>query len=86
MQLQAWMKSWPILCRQLFKPGIEFAEQAFFTENICSIAPGNPQGIAAPLAPLLRRAADLGQISASVYRGAWVDVGTPARLAALNAV
>ncbi len=60
-------------------------KQAFFTENICSIAPGNPQGIAAPLAPLLRRAADLGQISASVYRGAWVDVGTPERLAALNA-
>lgn len=59
-------------------------KQAFFTANICSIAPGNPQGIAAPLAPLLRRAADLGQISASVYTGTWVDVGTPERLAAIN--
>ena len=59
-------------------------KQAFFSGNICSIAPGNPQGIAAPLAPLLRRAADLGQISASVYDGTWVDVGTPVRLAALN--
>lgn len=59
-------------------------KQAFFSANICSIAPGNPQGIAAPLAPLLRRAADLGQISASVYSGTWVDVGTPERLAALN--
>ena len=65
---------------------IALYKKAFFAQPACAIPAGNPQGLAAPLAPLLRRAADLGQISASVYRGAWVDVGTPARLAALNAV
>jgi len=38
-----------------------------------------------PLAPLLRKAADAGRIGASVYEGSWEDVGTPERLAALNA-
>jgi len=38
-----------------------------------------------PLAPLLREAADAGRIGASVYAGAWEDVGTAERLAALNA-
>ena len=65
---------------------IALYKKAFFAQPACAIPAGNSQGLAAPLAPLLRRAADLGQISASVYRGAWVDVGTPARLAALNAV
>ena len=64
---------------------IALYKKAFFAQPTCAIPLGNPQGLAAPLAPLLRRAAGLGQISASVYRGAWVDVGTPARLAALNA-
>lgn len=45
---------------------------------------GNPQGLAAPLAPLLRAAMDRQQISAELYQGAWTDVGTPARLAELN--
>ena len=47
--------------------------------------PGNPQGTAAPLAPLLRAAMDAGQVSAELYAGAWTDVGTPERLAELNA-
>lgn len=51
----------------------------------CDILPGNPQGTAAPLAPLLRRAMDAGRVSAELYRGAWTDVGTPERLAQLNA-
>jgi len=38
-----------------------------------------------PLAPLLRSAADLGQISGEHYQGEWHDIGTPERLAALNA-
>jgi MurNAc alpha-1-phosphate uridylyltransferase len=46
---------------------------------------GNPQGIKAPLAPLLRAAMDNGQVSAEIYTGAWTDVGTPGRLAQLNA-
>ena len=45
---------------------------------------GNPGGIKAPLAPLLRRAMDAGRVSASLYTGRWTDVGTPERLAELN--
>lgn len=51
----------------------------------CDIQAGNPHGIAAPLAPLLRRAMDAGRVGASLYHGAWTDVGTPERLAQLNA-
>ena len=35
--------------------------------------------------PLLREAADAAQLGGSVYAGRWRDVGTPARLAELNA-
>lgn len=52
----------------------------------CDIAPGNPEGVAAPLAALLRKAMDAGRCGASLYTGRWTDVGTPERLAALNAV
>lgn len=45
---------------------------------------GNPQGIKAPLAPLLRQAMDNQKVTAELYTGAWTDVGTPARLAELN--
>ncbi len=37
-----------------------------------------------PLAPLLRRAMAEGRVSGEHHRGQWVDVGTPARLAALD--
>ena len=50
-----------------------------------SLPAGNPQGIKAPLAPLLRAAMDNGQVSAEIYTGLWADVGTPQRLAQLNA-
>ena len=33
-----------------------------------------------PLAPLLRRAMDMGQVSGELYNGLWVDVGTRERL------
>ena len=49
-----------------------------------SLSFGNQQGLATPLAPLLRAAMDKQQISAELYPGAWTDVGTPARLAELN--
>ena len=55
-----------------------------FNAPWCDIAPGNPQGVAAPLAPLLRRAMDAGRVSAELYLGEWTDVGTPERLAQLN--
>lgn len=50
----------------------------------CEIVPGNPQGTAEPLAPLLRRAMDAGLVSAELYNGPWVDVGTPERLKELG--
>lgn len=56
-----------------------------FRAPYCEIAPGNPQGQAAPLAALLRKAMDAGRCGASLYTGRWTDVGTPERLAALNA-
>lgn len=45
---------------------------------------GNPKGVVAPLAPLLRRAIAAGRVSASLYANGWTDVGTPERLQGLN--
>lgn len=39
-----------------------------------------------PLAPLLKRAMALGQVSGELHHGVWSDVGTPERLAALQSV
>jgi MurNAc alpha-1-phosphate uridylyltransferase len=58
--------------------------RALFESPYCSIPAGNPAGIKAPLAPLLRAAMDNGQITAELYTGPWTDVGTPERLAQLN--
>jgi len=46
-----------------------------------ALAPGQP----ARLAPLLRQAIGAGRAIGSHYNGRWVDVGTPARLAELDA-
>ncbi len=46
-----------------------------------TVAPGE----SAALAPLLREYAARGQVGGEVYRGDWTDVGTPERLAQLNA-
>ncbi|MBU1224043.1 MAG: nucleotidyltransferase family protein [Gammaproteobacteria bacterium] len=43
-----------------------------------------PAGDKAPLAPLLRQAIDAGRASGEHFGGRWVDVGTPARLGALD--
>ena len=64
---------------------IALYRRALFEPPWCSVAPGNPQGQPAPLAPLLRRAIAAGQVSGQLYTGEWADVGTPQRLAALNA-
>lgn len=37
-----------------------------------------------PLAPLLREAAEVGQLTGSLYEGCWEDVGTEERLNKLN--
>lgn len=57
---------------------------ALFAPPYCAITAGNPQGQRAPLAPILRLAIDQGLVSGELYTGAWVDVGTPERLARLN--
>jgi MurNAc alpha-1-phosphate uridylyltransferase len=50
-----------------------------------SLFAGIAPGARAQLAPLLRRAADAGRVGGERFGGRWVDVGTPERLAALDA-
>ena len=64
---------------------IALYKRAFFEAAWCPIPAGNPEGVKAPLAAMLRAAMDQGLVSASLYEGLWVDVGTPERLAQLNA-
>lgn len=56
-----------------------------FTSPWCELPAGNPQGLRLALAPVLRKAMAQGRVSAQMYEGRWTDVGTPERLAALNA-
>lgn len=44
-----------------------------------------PRGRPAKLAPLLRAAMALGKVSGELHCGRWIDVGTPQRLAELDA-
>ena len=59
---------------------IALYRRAFFD----SLPFGNPAGVKAPLATLLRQAIDNGLVSAEIHTGPWTDVGTPERLAQLN--
>ena len=66
-------------------PRYTFSTIALYRKSFFDALPfGNPDGIKAPLAPMLRAAMDNQQVSAELYTGAWTDVGTPERLAALN--
>lgn len=65
---------------------IALLKRSLFEAPWCDLPPGNPAGLPAALGPLLFKAAALGRVSASIYTGAWTDVGTPERLAALNKV
>ena len=65
--------------------GIGLYRRALFEAPWCDIPPGNPQGVSAPLAPLLRRAIAAGRVGATLYTGTWSDVGTPERLEAARA-
>ena len=58
--------------------------RALFAPPYCDIPAGNPGGVKAPLAPILRAAMENDRVSAELYPGAWTDVGTPERLAQLN--
>ena len=64
---------------------IALYKRAFFEAAWCDIPVGNPTGVKAPLAAMLRAAMDNGMVSASLYTDGWTDVGTPERLAQLNA-
>ena len=59
-------------------------KKSFFDETLTGIPAGNPSGLKAALAPLLRAAMDKGLVSAEIYTGDWTDVGTPERLRELN--
>ena len=63
---------------------IALYKRAFFEADWCDIPAGNPEGVKAPLAAMLRAAMDKELVSASLYEDLWVDVGTPERLAQLN--
>ena len=63
---------------------IALLKAELFAQPWFEVQPGNPEGLRAPLAPLLRRAMADGRVGASLYTGRWVDVGTPERLAQLN--
>jgi len=57
---------------------------ALFAPPYCGIPAGNPAGLKAPLAPILRAVMDNELVSAELYTGPWTDVGTPERLLQLN--
>jgi MurNAc alpha-1-phosphate uridylyltransferase len=66
------------------RPTYTFSTIALYRRELfeppwCDIAPGNPAGLKAPLAPLLRRAMDAQRVSAELYHGPWTAVGPPAR-------
>jgi N-acetyl-alpha-D-muramate 1-phosphate uridylyltransferase len=58
--------------------------RALFEPPWCEVQPGNPQGTAEALAPLLRRAIEARRVSGELYSGPWTDVGTPERLQAIQ--
>ncbi len=61
--------------------GIGLFRPAFVNELMAALAPGTK----ARLRPYLNAALALGRLGAATYSGPWADVGTPERLAALQA-
>lgn len=63
------------------EPSYTFSTIALYRAEFFDALPfGNLHGEKAALAPLLRRAIELGQVGAELFEGAWTDVGTPERL------
>ena len=78
------------LPKDTLEPRHTFSTIALYRKELflppwCAIAQGNTAGEKAALAPLLRKAMDQQRVSAEIYTGRWTDVGTPERLAQLNA-
>ena len=65
---------------------IALYRKSLFLWPYCDIPGENPEGVKAALAPLLRKAIAAQQVSGELYTGTWTDVGTPERLAQLNAI
>ena len=63
---------------------IALYRKSLFSLPYCDIPAGNPEGVKAALAPLLRKAIAAQLVSAELYTGTWTDVGTPERLAFIN--
>jgi N-acetyl-alpha-D-muramate 1-phosphate uridylyltransferase len=63
---------------------IALYRKSLFLLPYCDIPAGNPEGVKAALAPLLRKAIAAQQVSGELYTGTWTDVGTPERLAQIN--
>jgi MurNAc alpha-1-phosphate uridylyltransferase len=63
---------------------IALYRKSLFSLPYCEIPNGNPNGIKAALAPLLRKAIAAQQVSGELYTGTWTDVGTPERLLQLQ--
>lgn len=59
---------------------VALVHRCFVTELMSDL----PKGAKAPLKPYLDKAMALGRMGAELYAGAWADVGTPDRLAALQ--
>ncbi len=64
------------------EPRFTWASVGLFRSDLVASVPA---GQKLPLTPLLREGADAGRITAERYDGPWTDVGTVARLDALNA-
>ena len=63
---------------------IALYRKSLFSLPHCDIPAGNPEGVKAALAPLLRKAIAAQQVSGELYTGTWTDVGTPERLSQIN--
>ena len=63
---------------------IALYHKSLFSMPYCDIPAGNPDGVKAALAPLLRKAIAAQQVSGELYTGTWTDVGTPERLSQIN--
>ncbi len=63
---------------------IALYRKSLFSLPFCDVPVGNSQGAKAALAPLLRLAIAQQRVSAELYTGGWLDVGTPERLAQIN--
>jgi len=59
---------------------LTFSGIGLYRPDLFADSPGG----AFPLAPLLRRAMQTGQVNGEYYQGRWLDIGTPQRLVELN--